>query len=170
MNRKRSALALFTAWFDSLSTHKSVGGPARGTMAAALNVLERLKDDYNLSLDSHRAAGRSQIKGASGASLKKILLRFGETRPFLKEGGRTNRGAPGDIGAMLASLKGAHLETLNHEKRIEILNDLQAFLVNKVREYHNRQRIRIEYDSAKTTWQTIRHLLTVAKESGKEGP
>ena len=53
-------------WYSRLPVHKASGGPAKGTISAALVVLERLKSNCNLDLESHRAPGGSQIKGASG--------------------------------------------------------------------------------------------------------
>lgn len=167
---EKNALALFQAWFSELPVHKASGGPAKGTISAALVVLERLKSDFALDLEAHRAPGGSQIKGASGLAVKKILERYGETRPFAKEGGRTNRGGPGDVKKMLDTIKKANLGSLPPEKRHEIVDHLQRFLVDKVREFHNRERIKLVFDLSKSTWQMIQGLLTLARETGKEGP
>lgn len=148
-----------------MQTYKSSGGyPAKGTISVALVVLERLKKNYNLDLEV------SQIKGASADAAKKILIRFGEARPFSRMGGRTNRGGPGDIKKMLAALKGVKLEGCVPTERAEILEALQRFLVDRVIEFHNRERIKLVYDPSKTTWQTIQGLLLTARETGKEGP
>jgi uncharacterized protein DUF4928 len=170
MTLKKTALNTFIAWYENLPTHIASGGPAKGTIAAALVVLERLKSEFALELEAHRAPGGSQIKGASGQAVKKILVRFGELRPFAKEGGRTNRGGPGDIKPMLDALKAAKLDTCDASERNAILDELQQVLVRKVVEFHNRERIKLVYDPAKTTWQAIQQLLAQAKETGKEGP
>lgn len=170
MDLKKNALDAFKAWYLDLPVHKASGGPAKGTLAAALVVLERLKSDYHLDLEEHRAPGGSQIKGAGGAAVKKILERFGETRPFAKEGGRTNRGGPGDIKLMFDALKGAKLDYCTPDERAEILDRLQRFLVDRVIEFHNRERLKLVYDPTRTTWQTIQDLLLTARETGKEGP
>lgn len=170
MSDRQKAIQAFSAWYEGLKTHKSSGGPARGTIAAALIVLEHLTDNYNLNLEAHRTAGKAQIKGLSSNALAQILARFGETRPFLKEGGRTNRGGPGDIEAMLATLRLLHLESLKVTERNKVLASLQNFLVEKIQEFHNRQRLRVVYDPAKSTWQFINDLLSLARQTGKEGP
>lgn len=170
MGLNQQAPDVFARWYDELPSHSSSGGPARGTIAAALVVLERLKIDYDLDLDSHRAAGGSQIKGASGSAVADILSRFGESRTFLREGGRTNRGAPGDIGTMLRALAPLGLDTLSQDERSQILSDLQGFLVDRVRDFHSRQRIKVVYDPSRSTWQSIYDLMTLARASGKEGP
>lgn len=168
---KAAALAAFQSWWDQLPKYAASGeGPAKGTIAVALVILERLKEDFNLDIQSHRAAGGAQIRGASPAAVKRILERFGETRPFVKEGGRTNRGGPGDIEAMLNVLKTANLTALPEEDRAAVLNCLQEFLVEKVREFHGRQRLKPVYDSAQTTRQFIHEMLSKAQETGKRGP
>lgn len=164
------ALEAFKEWFSKLRVHKASSGPAKGTISAGLVVLERLKTAYHLDLQAHRAPGGSQIKGAGGQALKKILARFGETRPFTSEGGRTNRGGPGEILAMLQTLESLRLDKLEKTARNLILDELQRFLVDRVLDYHSRQRIKLSYDPAKTTWQTIQSLLAAARETGKEGP
>lgn len=170
MDKQGKALEAFAAWYEGLPVYSASGGPARGTIGAALVVLDRLKNQYDLALSAHRAAGQSQIIGVSSASVARILAEFGETRPFLKEGGRTNRGGPGDIEKMLVKLKSAKLESLPVEERNQTLRILQGFLVEKVRQFHNRQRLKIVYDPSKSTWQSVRDLLALARETGKEGP
>lgn len=166
----KKALELFESWYHHLPTHKSSGGPAKGTISAALVVLERLKENYQLEIEVHTAEGGAQISGASGQAVKKILAKFGETRPFAKEGGRTNRGGRGDIKKMLETLKKTDLNMLPSDKRNDLLNQMQKFLVSKVVEFHNRQRIKMLYDPFKSTWQNISGLLSAARETGKEGP
>ncbi len=170
MEIKERALQVFKEWYEKLPIHKPSGGPARGTIGAALIVLDRLKTDFDLNLESHRAAGKSQIKGASGAAVARILSRYGESRPFIKEGGRTNRGGPADIGKMLEAIGTVNLEQITVAERNEVLEYLQEFLVDKVREYHNRQRLKVVYNPSQSTWQAVSDLLSLARDTGKEGP
>ena len=79
-----------------------VGQP--GTLAGALVVLERLQESCDLDINAHTAAGGVQIKGTNGRAVSKLLARYGETKPFLAEGGRTNMGLRGDIKALLNQL------------------------------------------------------------------
>jgi hypothetical protein len=164
------ALKIFDKWYKNLPIHKPSGGPARGTIAVALQVLEQLITNYDLRLESHRAAGKAQIKGAGPKNLARILAKFGETRPYLKEGGRTNRGGPGDIEAMLEALKSAGLEKLTTDERNQHITELQRYLVTRVEEFHSRQRLEFAFDPSKSTWQIIHELLATARENGKEGP
>jgi hypothetical protein len=171
MDIEQEMIDAFESWFDGLPVHKPSGGPAKGTMCAALVVLERLKKDFDLDLDKHRAKGGSQIKGTSGAAVRKILSRHGESRPFSKEGGRTNRGVPGDIKKMLETLEGVKLDRVDDlEVRDAILNKLQQFITTKVTECLNRGQIKMVFDQNRSSWQVVRDLLDLAREMGKEGP
>lgn len=165
------ALASFQVWFNSLPTYKNTGGlPARGSIAAALVVLEHLKEEYRLDLKAHQAEGRAQIKGLNPRAVQAILAVFGETRPFSGEGGRTNRGGPGDVQKMLDTLGQLRLESLSVDDRNLVLQNMQAFLANKVREYHSRKRLEIAYDATHTTWSAVHDLLKQAEQVGKAGP
>ncbi len=171
MDRSQTAQRLIESWWNALAPVKSNNGlPAKGTVAGALVVLERLKADYTLDLNRHRAKkGQSQIKGAGKAQTQKILNQFGETRLFVGEGGRTNRGLAGDIASLLEALRQANLEPLPLEERAQILTQLQIFLIGKVGEYFNRERLKFVYNPSLSVWQNIHGLLQDARANGKEG-
>jgi hypothetical protein len=133
-------------------------------------LLERLKTNFDLDINSHLAEGRAQIKGASGAAVKRILARFGETRPFVSEGGRTNRATPAVGRSLLNAIHAAALATVSDEERNGILHELQGVLVQKVREFHSKERLKPEYDPARSTRQFIGDLLAKAEQTGKRGP
>lgn len=168
MTSLEKARRAFITWYESLPKYS--GFPAKGTIAGGLVVLERLKDTFDLKIDSHTAKGGSQIRGASGPSVRRLLESYGETRAFVSEGGRTNRGLRGDIKSMLDAIRSASLERIPQTKQDSILTNLQEFLVERVRDFHNQQRLEIVYDSTKSTWQSVHDLLSEAAESGKEGP
>ena len=146
------------------------GFPAKGTISGALVVLDNLKEKFTLNIDEHTAKGGSQVKGASGESVKRILAKFGEIRPFVAEGGRTNRGLRGDIRTMLGVVATTELKESSSGQRIAILEELQRYLVGKVVEFHNRQRIKFVYDLMKTTRQFVKDILVAARQTAKEGP
>src|SRR5689334_8134092 len=131
-NRERVHTA-FQEWYAGLQPRHAGGLPAKGSIAGALIVIERLKKNFDLSIDSHTAKGGSQISGAGGAAVRSVLERFGEIRPFLEEGGRTNRGLRGDIAKLLDAIANAGLESFSTPQRNKILTELQQFLVEKVR-------------------------------------
>lgn len=172
MTQQQMVINLIEQWWKALEhVPQNNNLPAKGTLAGALVVLERLKTEYVLDIAQHRAErGQSQIRGVSKAKVQEILARFGETREFLKEGGRTNRGLAGALTPLLDALKNAQLDALSRDERNAILTEAQRRLAGKVGEYFSRECIKIAYDPTKTAWQAIHEILAAAKRVGKEGP
>lgn len=168
MNTKK-AQSVFEDWYQSLKFVKANNGPANGTIAATLVLLERLKENYDLDFETHVAPGGAQIKGASGKAVASILTSFGEIRPFAKEGGRTNRGGQGDIKPLFKSLESLRLDQLSLEERNGILSSFQSFLIARVQDFHNRQKINLVFDVKLSTWQIMSNLLQTSQVEGKAG-
>jgi hypothetical protein len=158
----------FEDWYGTLTRYHT-GFPAKGTIGGGLVVLDRLREECSLDIREHTATGGSQISGVSGPAVQDILERFGETRVFLSEGGRTNRGLRGDMSSMLQALSEAGWDEMAFEEREDCLARLQEFLVERVRDYHNRQRLSIDFDSRNPLPHTVRKILDVAEEGGKAG-
>lgn len=168
MAEQEETLSQFEDWYQN-QNHGKAPVP-KGTIAGALVVMERLKNAYQLDLDSHLTNGGAQIKGASGDNIKRILAQFGETRHFVSEGGRTNRGLRSAIDDMLKTLSAMNLEQLPIDQRNQIIEELQAFLVEKVKEFHSRERLKFAFDPSMSTWQLIYNLLDTARRDNKAGP
>jgi Domain of unknown function (DUF4928) len=171
MTPQQKALAAFQKWYDELPRPRSAGNePAKGSIAVGLHMLERLKTNFNLDLNAHLAPGGAQIQGLSGPGIRTILAAFGEVRPFADQGGRTNRGSPAIAHALLNALGTAGLDALSDADRHAVLHELQGILVEKVREFHNKERLKPVYDPTQSTRQFICELLKLAEETGKWGP
>lgn len=110
-----------------------------------------------------------QIRGASGAAVAGILKGFGEERPFAKEGGRTNRGGPAEIKSLLQALKTLSLDKESEELRNAELHTMLQFLVDRVGDFHNRQKIKLTFNPALSTWHIVHNLLLEAAAEGKTG-
>lgn len=161
----------FEKWYESVPRPRPGDtAPAKGSIAVALVLLERLQTTFDLRLDAHLASGGAQIQGASGAAVRKILARFGETRPFVSEGGRTNRGSPTIAAELLSAIDRSKMGKLTANQRVEILQSLQNALVVKVQEFHNRERLKPLFRQTQSVRQFIFDLLAQAKETGKWGP
>ena len=129
MPELQTTLDLVRSWWDLLPpVQQNDNLPAKGTIAGALVVLESLKQEYILDIGHYRAErGASQLKGVGKSAVQRILAVFGETRPFLKEGGRTNRGLAGDVSRLLSVLELAGLDRLTVSVRNHILTEVQRF-------------------------------------------
>jgi len=161
----------FHSWYSALMPMKKYGGrPAKGLVAAALVVLERLRSKCELSLDAHVAEGGAQIAGLNLASLRKILERFGESRQFPSEGGRTNRGNNRPIQLLLESLSGAGFAGLSDAERLPLLDEFQEFLVKSLNAYYNLERVRFDFDPSKPPRNVVAEILAAAQERNQGGP
>lgn len=169
MTPQERALAEFESWYRTRTIYPGSDGPAKGTIGGALVVLDHLKTSFDLNIDTHTAEGGTQIRGASGLAVKRVLAEFGETRRYVSEGGRTNRGLRADMVALLEAIQRSGIGALAEDKRNSILEQLQQYLVDRVREFHDRQRITFRYDPAQSAWQSIRDILDEAKKRNKEG-
>jgi hypothetical protein len=159
----------FVNWYNSLEYVNANKGPANGSIATSLVVLNRLIENYKLDYHTHVAERGTQVKGASGKAVAAILSNFGEIRPFAKEGGRTNRGALSAVKSLLNTLQKLNLENRNTEERNLLLKEMQIFLVEKVKDFHNRQKIKLEFNHSTSTWHVISNLLKVADLEKKSG-
>ncbi|HLB74395.1 MAG TPA: DUF4928 family protein [Sedimentisphaerales bacterium] len=161
----------FQSWYSSLRPMKPYRGrPAKGLVAAALVVLERLRSTCELSLDAHLAEGGAQIAGLNLSSLRKILDRFGESRRFPSEGGRTNRGNNRPIQLLLESLSGAGFAALSEAERLPLLDEFQEFLVKSLNAYYNLERVRFDFDRSDPPRNVIADILAAAQERNQAGP
>ncbi|MBS1687050.1 MAG: DUF4928 family protein [Bacteroidetes bacterium] len=159
----------FTKWYESLEVIKPNKGPAKGSITTALVVLNRLKEKYDLNFQAHVAKKGTQIKGASGAAVAAILKSFGEERTFSREGGRTNRGGPAGVQSMLDTLRKLGLEKMSVTTRNQQIDIMMSYLVDRVRDYHNRQKIKLTFDPSHSTWHIVHNFLIEAAQEGKAG-
>ena len=146
------------------------GRPPKGTAAAALIVLERLRGDCELDISAHLAVGGAQIAGLNLSSLRKILERFGETREFPSEGGRTNRGNNKAISTLLASLGQAGFGDLRRTERSSLIDLMQERLVRSLDAYYKLERVRFDFDASKPARGVIADLLATAQQRNQSGP
>jgi hypothetical protein len=168
-NIKEQYISAFESWYKSLRIIKANNGPSNGTIASALMLLERLKVDYDLCADNHISNGGIQIKGVSGMAVASILRRFGETRPFAKEGGRTNRGVLGDLRPLFDKLLELNLDELPKNERNDILESFQSFLVERIKVLYKPRKLKLKFDPNLSTWHLIQTLMQEVAKEGKAG-
>lgn len=166
MTPEQRAMVALQEWYQ-LARKKKSQFPPKGHITGALVVMDRLKSDFDLDIDSHTAPGGSQIKGAGRGGARRILESFGETRAFSHEGGRTNRGLRGGMKSLLEAIRSADIGKLPIKRRNEILTKLQGYLVDRVRDHHNQQRLKIVFNPANSTWHNIHQLLLAAAQTDK---
>lgn len=165
MNDKQLSRDIWQRWWNGLDARTQ---RAKGTIAGALQVLENLKADYDPRPASQRTANGEQLKNAGAANLAKILARHGEHRPFLREGGRTNRGLLPTVDQLLKLLRDKKLGALSKARRDAILGSLQKIAARKASDFLNAKKLRIKVRNAPFA-RTIDLLLDEARQRGKSG-
>ena len=159
-NAAIESLGVLRQWYDS---HRPSSGEEPNTyvICAGLAVLERMRDAFPLSRSDY-VTPRNQVR-TSGRLIQTILARYGEERRFTAEGGRTTRGTvPAADGLVRAFGHIEGLPSLDDEERLEVFDELQAWLVERVRDYFGRQRIAVEINLTKPSPQIVSDVLAAA--------
>jgi hypothetical protein len=171
MPSESEALAILDAWYQKLPPYQDKL-PAKGAISAALFVLDRLRDTFDLNIASHVSGGEegAQITGLSGKALKMTLAKFGEHRELSAIGGRSNRGTRAAIAPLLNALRNLHLEQVPTEVRDKILESMQRKIaVEYVPLYFKVKRVKAIFDPADPTSKFIQGILENADSCGKAG-
>ncbi len=142
---------------------------SRGNIAGGLVLLENLRDNFDLDVESHKASGSDQLKNATRSTVQRILARFDEERVLLKEGGRTNRGLMRNLASLLNSLSAAGLDQVPTEDREVELEKMQIFLVERARDKFNAEKLSFEYSRDTTSRELIGAILESADKRRKSG-
>jgi len=156
--------ALLQKSIDILRQWYEVEEPERYVVCAGLAVLEIARDTFPLQQSDYITA-KNQVK-TSGALIKKILERYGETRKYAAEGGRTTRGTRTAAEKFVTILNSdfAELQDMDVDQKRSIIDHMQGWLVERVKEYFNRKRIEIEILLAKPSYEIISDILAAAEE------
>ena len=129
-------------WWDSFAPRFR----SRGNIAGGLVLLENLRNDLNFDIESHKAAASDQLRNATPANVRNILLRFDETRTLSREAGRTNRGLMTNLAPLLTALSSSAIAELDLDGRVKAIDAMQSFLVERARDMFNSDVISFEYN------------------------
>ena len=87
MNEESPFVKAAADWWNSFPRRSR----SRGNIAGGLVIIENMRSNFSLEIESHKAERSDRLRGASAPRVQAILSRFGEDRVFLKEGGRNHR-------------------------------------------------------------------------------
>jgi len=133
-----------------------------------LAVCEHAKTAFPLRKSDY-LTDKNQVK-TGGPFIQNILTRFGIEKTYASEGGRTTRGTVPAARALADRLNElAVIKSLSDEDRVVVFNSLQEWLVGRVRDFFNRQRLEIEFDFSDSATQFIARILSAAKERNQGG-
>lgn len=158
-----------SSWYESKTTGR--GTINTNVMAVGLVILDHMADGFPFVDSMYISAQGSQVKELGGAKIREILARYGETRPFRSEGGRTSRGSlvlAREFAALLNESQAAtpYLNASPPERAFA-RELMQGWVVDLLQDqYFNRQRIEAELDHRRPMKFAVRMLLRAARERG----
>ena len=139
---QNQALSSLTNWFYSFRM-PSGDDPRPYVICAGLAVTERMRQTFPMSRSDFITPG-NQVR-TSGSLIRSILERHGEERRFMAEGGRTTRGTVPAAEKLANALNSIDdIGRLSDSEREALLEELQIWLVERVKDFFSRQRIEIE--------------------------
>jgi len=157
-----SLLADLQAWYGAEQ-------PKTYVVCAGLAVLDIMRDACPLTPQNYKTNG-NQIR-TSGPLIAKILRRFGETRTYSREGGRTTRGTVPAAERLVERMNNhPELATMTPQVRGRLIDAMQAWLVEKVQEYFDQSRIVPDLNLSRPSWLIVADILAAAAARQKAGP
>lgn len=150
-------------WYESQRNKK--GGVNTNVMNSGIAVAELLRGSFPLTPEAIASEKGSQVRGLSGALIKKVLERHGETRRFTVEGGRTSRRTlvlATELGLLVSDALAPR--DPDEELRNTVADALEAYFVERVREdYFNKKRLAVEIDLLKPVALIVADVLEEAR-------
>lgn len=156
-------------WYNSQRTR--TGTINTNVMAVGMVMIDHMAASFPLTDAAYVSPQGSQVKELGGAKIREILARYGETRPFRSEGGRTSRGSlplAREFATLLNTSSGASpYQTASDSGQEAARERMQRWIVTLLQDqYFNRQRIEAELDHRRPVKFAVRMLLTAASERG----
>lgn len=140
--------------------HEMLG---KGFLGLALVITQKaIEDGLPLDPDQMMTSGGGQVRGAGGGRVLAILAQHGITRRLSAEGGRTSRGTPAKMRALVAFL---------NERRSKAdfdLDAIMAFWIERVRAYFAGKPFTLELDPAHGVSGLIRTLMAKVEARQQE--
>lgn len=140
------------------------GFKGKGPLSIAIAVTQHARKTLPLNPDELLTPNGGQVKGAGGAPVQRVLEKYGITRVFSSEGGRTSRGSLNKMRAYVALLNDLHL------KNLADLDAIEAFWIERVHEFFAGKPFRIKLDASRGLRTVIGDVLAQAEARQKTTP
>jgi hypothetical protein len=164
---ENAAIDALVSWYEGEKPSPDKE-PERYVVCAGLAITEVIREKFPLS-ESDYLTEKNQVK-KTGTAIQHILARFGETRIYAREGGRTTRGTRPAAEHLVQALNAVEeLADLSDEDRQEVMDTLQRWLVERVREYFDRKKIEVEITLDKSGQQIVASIIEAAVSRGVAG-
>lgn len=164
--RERALLTL-VAWYDAHRPSPQ-NEAERYVVCAGLAVLECLKTSFPLQRNDY-VTPKNQVK-TSGRFIQRLIEeRLGPGPTYAREEGRTTRGTVPAAEALASSLNALQLGSLDAQDRILLTTTLQDWLIERVRNFYNRQHLTPDIDLGVAAAQIVASLLVEAQRRNVAG-
>jgi len=161
----------FQKWFHSLPPDANYGGlPSKSAIAVSICICDAVRKMRSFVFEDYLTGRGGQVSGATMSKLRKILAKHGEDRHFLGEGVRTSRGNHQTLRTVLDLLAEQSDRVASDDDFLALVDDFEAFLVGKAREYFLLERIGFDYNPTHTAREVLSSILISAKARSKLGP
>jgi hypothetical protein len=135
----------------------------KGALAVVIHISRYAKENgLPLDADALITEGSGQVLGLGKGAVQRILSDYGITQILAEEGGRTSRGSIGIMRTYVAFLNGLHI------RKTSVLEEIEAWWIERVREHFSAKPFRLRFDSAKGLQFIIQDLLVQAKKRQQE--
>lgn len=142
--------------------------PERYVVCAGLAVLEVMRSVFPLNTSNY-ITDRNQVR-TSGPLIQNILVRYGVTQTYTREGGRTTRGTRPAAESLVNRLNSfPAMAAMSDDERVAHIDTLQRWLADRVKDYFGRQRLGVDIHLEKPGPQIIGDILLAAGERKMAG-
>lgn len=158
-----------TAWYEGKTSAR--GEINTNVMAVGMVMIDHMAKAFPLAASTYTSAQQGQVKELGGRKVREILARYGETRVFRSEGGRTSRGSLPLAQEFASLLNGSQAaepyKNANTSDQELVRWCIQGWIVALLREqYFNRQRIAADLDHRRPMKFAVDALLQAARARG----
>ncbi len=162
------ALTMLAEWYDA-QRPTAEREAERYVVCAGFAVLERLKETFPLQRADY-VTPKNQVK-TSGRFIQGLIeARLGPSPMYASEGGRTTRGTVPAAEALATRLNAlAGVAALPAEERIALAAALQDWLIDKVRDFYDRQHLAPAVDLRLSAPQIVTVILDEAQRRNNAG-
>lgn len=161
---RKQSIQLLEQWLDSCT--RRGGKISRNTFVVGIVILDRLRKQCPLSQSDIASSGGEIKHSRSKRELPRIYAMYGLPDNYLKE--VTTRQSPQDGHRLLELFEwGGILMVLKADDRDQLLVGLIEFLVERAKEWLNREKLKVDLDRTQSPVSWIRLILGQAE--GRSG-
>ena len=161
-DRKRKAPKAKTPGLERVETQTAV--------SVGLILCQKLRNKYPLD-ETDLDTGGGQVPGLSARNVHAILRQHGISKRYAEETGRTTRSSATKAKALMARIDAdPDFTTLSQPERIEVVETMEANLIERVHAFFARQKLEVAIGLSKPGPVIVADIMAAADEKKLGGP